>query len=1239
VADYGKQIGRLNIRVLPNASRFRQDIAKVIRRIEATMQVNLEVRANTIRAHFDVGELVEEYDGRDINMTVSAGTAAARAQIATLTRPRSLSLIVRVREASIAKAEALLKGLTGIRVAQDLLEKVNLQLGNLDRNVGRISRVGAAFANLASLVSSSAAGLVTVTGDLVKIGNLGLVLPAAFAGAITGITTLVIALRTAKTELAPLAPAMNELAGIMQSGFWGAAREPILNLVTGLLPSLRTGFGNTATAIGNQVGTLSNELARTLGGGVLDGMFQKLVETIDIVTTGMKPLAEAFTTLGVVGSTYLPRLATYLVEIGNKFNDWVQVSAANGDLYKFIEQGIQAAKDFGSAISGIVGILRGIDRAATAAGGGGLGAFAAAMQGAATILQSPAVQTALTTILIGARQALDGLGVGMNAVGKMLMENAPTIQGVLTLAGEAVGGLVKAIADAMTNPAFQDGLLKLFQGIKLGADALGPAMGPLADLFGTLGVFVGALAQQFGELLAQVKITFAPILETILTTLQPLIPFFGELLVGAIAALTPLFTELGNFVNDNQEAFTVLAGVLVTVLPAVAGIGAAITGLNGIMGSAVLANLRLGASFIANLPKMIASGAQTAILAGMYAKDFVVAVGKAVAALALKGAAMVKSGAQSAALAAMYGKDMVAALAAQTAALVKSGAAWVANAAKTVASKAVLLAVSVATKAAAAAQWLLNAAMTANPIGLIIAAIVAVVAALVWFFTQTDAGKAIWSGFMSFLSEAWTNIVNVATTVWNTLVSVISDVWNNIVSFITTVIQVIVLVVQTYITMVVTIWTTIWNAIVAVVTTVWNAIVTAVTVAIQFVIAVVTTYVNILVAIWTAIWTAIVTVVTTVWNAIVAAVTAAIQFVILVVQTYIAILVAVWTAIWTTIVTVVTTVWNTIVAAVTAAIQFVILVVQTYIGILVTIWTTIWTTIVTVVTTVWNAIVAYVTTAIALVQSVITSIVSAIVSWWTSTWDSIVQTITTVWGLVTAYVSTAIGVVQSTIASVMSAIQGVWDGIWNAISSTVTTVVNAVKGFVSGMVTAISDKITAVVSTVTGVKDQIVGFFAGAGEWLLDAGTAIVQGLIDGITGMVDAAKGAIEDIMGGIAAFLPHSPAKEGPFSGKGWTPYSGRALVDGFADGMDDRLARVRAAAAAMAEAATTDAKFDMKSAETSLDAARAEELAVASDGGTRVLVKGNVGYDPKKIADEIDLKKRQAQMRAQTPRVAIA
>lgn len=118
-------------------------------------------------------------------------------------------------------------------------------------------------------------------------------------------------------------------------------------------------------------------------------------------------------------------------------------------------------------------------------------------------------------------------------------------------------------------------------------------------------------------------------------------------------------------------------------------------------------------------------------------------------------------------------------------------------------------------KLAALALKLLGGAF---PGMIIIAAITAVVAALVWFFTQTKTGQAIWQGFMSFLSSAWTAMSSFLIGIWNTLGSVFSTIWQALVP----VIQNLVSMLQSIWTGYVTAATAVWNGLVSIASGVWN---------------------------------------------------------------------------------------------------------------------------------------------------------------------------------------------------------------------------------------------------------------------------------------------------------------------------------------------------------------------------------------------------------------------------------
>lgn len=97
---------------------------------------------------------------------------------------------------------------------------------------------------------------------------------------------------------------------------------------------------------------------------------------------------------------------------------------------------------------------------------------------------------------------------------------------------------------------------------------------------------------------------------------------------------------------------------------------------------------------------------------------------------------------------------------------------------------------SAASALAEAAQWALNIAMDANPIMLVVTAIGALVAALAWFFTQTETGRKIWEKFTNFMGSVPDRIVGFFQSLPGKIGKFFDDAkngaenaWNNVVNF------------------------------------------------------------------------------------------------------------------------------------------------------------------------------------------------------------------------------------------------------------------------------------------------------------------------------------------------------------------------------------------------------------------------------------------------------------------------
>ena len=126
-------------------------------------------------------------------------------------------------------------------------------------------------------------------------------------------------------------------------------------------------------------------------------------------------------------------------------------------------------------------------------------------------------------------------------------------------------------------------------------------------------------------------------------------------------------------------------------------------------------------------------------------------------------------------------------------------------------------------------------------------------------------------------------------------------------------------------------------------------------------------------------------------------------------------------------------------------------------------------------------------------------------------------------------------------------------------SSVKQKALDAGRDFLQG----VSDGMNSAVEFVKGIPRRVLDALGNLGGLLVESGKSMLRGLADGIrqgvSGAIDAVKKGLKD----IRSFFPFSPAKRGPFSGRGWVLYSGisiaEALGEGFHRAMPDALGEV--------------------------------------------------------------------------------
>lgn len=262
--------------------------------------------------------------------------------------------------------------------------------------------------------------------------------------------------------------------------------------------------------------------------------------------------------------------------------------------------------------------------------------------------------------------------------------------------------------------------------------------------------------------------------EELFNNLQNIFGDLGEIFSIVIGYIADMYADLvEKFAPDAEDGIDSVNGALSDVKdaldwlktdgkPILEGIAAAFVAISIAVGAIKVVSLIKDISlatitlalntkeWLLNTAAKIADGAETIIIAGMYAKDFVVSVAKTVASKA------------------------------------SELAAWVASTAAKVADTA-------ATTAATAATWLFNTALTVltSPITLVVAGIAALIAIIVLCVKHWDeikaAGSAAWEGIKSAWEtvSTWfkTNVIDPVVNFFKNLWSSICTIFNNVKDF------------------------------------------------------------------------------------------------------------------------------------------------------------------------------------------------------------------------------------------------------------------------------------------------------------------------------------------------------------------------------------------------------------------------------------------------------------------------
>lgn len=349
--------------------------------------------------------------------------------------------------------------------------------------------------------------------------------------------------------------------------------------------------------------------------------------------------------------------------------------------------------------------------------------------------------------------------------------------------------------------------------------------------------------------------------------------------------------------------------------------------------------------------------------------------------------------------------------------------------------------------------------------------IAAAVAALVYFFTQTETGKAIFQDFMTWLSATWNELLPVLTEVWNNIVSAATTAWNTLVEFVTPIVQEVASVIQTVWNGISTWWSENQGLIQQTFETVWNTIQTVIQTVMPIIQSIIETAMNILAPFIETTWNNICTVVTTVWDLIKIAIETAMAIIGGIITTVMAVINGDWDTAWNTIKGIGEAIWN----GISESAQ------------------TIFNGFKQFLSDTWEGIKEVANTAWETLKSSVLSIIDNIVSGAQTSWDNM----------------------SSAVSNLVSDVTGFFDQLWNIDLFAAGQAI--LRGFLDGL---------------KSMWSSVTDFVGGIGKWIADhkgpieydrkllipAGNAIMQGLDGGLKDRFKDVKKTVNGVAGEIA-------------------------------------------------------------------------------------------------------------------------
>lgn len=519
---------------------MRETAAKIKANPERRWELEADLDLQMHRAEEKLKKFEDKND--ELKMDLDLETALARAHLAYFTRPRTIDIFANFKGTDLGKIfSGMTSGATGLKGVQNQFDSLVNLFDKLDKVVPKWSILGAGVTALGAglLNLGRTAGGVGVS--LVSMSKAALAAPAALAGLASAgyvgyrvFGDLKEKFDVTKTSLANLNKELGDNA-------WNEYGDNLYRLANDVAPSLSKGLNGIAVEEGKVLNGLIDVVRQSNEADQLPRIFENTRLAVSELNPGLQSLARAFLGLGDQSSQYLPRMASYISDVAEKWANWVDTAERTGQVSKAMEKAIEQGGYLKSSVFDLIGVFEGT-LGTLAKTENGIQGFSEALEKANKAVHTIKFQETLEAWSAGAQDAQDKMRNAFKDIGDAAYSLKDTTRAVFGDAGQIVGEAITGLSRVLQQSS--GGISDFSSGVRDGFSQVFDAVGDAGPMFSDLASMVGQLSRTFGGTFASALRTVSPLISTIAKGATGVAQAFDSL-PGPVKSIITLWATFG----------------------------------------------------------------------------------------------------------------------------------------------------------------------------------------------------------------------------------------------------------------------------------------------------------------------------------------------------------------------------------------------------------------------------------------------------------------------------------------------------------------------------------------------------------------------------------------------------------------------------------------------------------------------------------------------------------------------